>query len=107
MIAYRHDDVSAVADPTCRPRSGAVRHCLTCVVLAGILALTACAGTGPEADPAAPILGTPRPPTPQDWPNLSIVPARPDNLPSPAERYQILREMEQDRDTLRGDATTP
>lgn len=76
------------------------------MALAGLLALTACAGTD-TGDPTAPILGTPRPASSQDWPNLSIVPARPADLPSPTERYRILREMEQDRDTLRTDAAAP
>ena len=94
-----------VAPDRSRRRATACR-CLPGMALAGLLALTACAGTD-TGDPTAPILGTPRPASSQDWPNLSIVPARPADLPSPTERYRILREMEQDRDTLRTDAAAP
>lgn len=104
MIWHRRS--TPVAPDRCQSRATARRR-LPGVALAAFLGLTACAGTDTGIDPTAPILGTPRPASSQDWPNLSIVPPRPADLPSPAQRYQILREMEQDRDALRGGAAAP
>ena len=104
MIRYRRN---APVAPDSSRRRATIHRCLPGIALAGLVALTACAGTDTGIDPTAPILGTPRPASPQDYPNLSIVPERPSDLPSPAERYRILREMEQDRDTLRTEGEAP
>lgn len=72
----------------------------SCVAL-----LSACAGGGPfSAQSSAPYAGdiepsTVRPASPSDYPNLADVPARPDDLPTAAERAATRQALEQDLST--------
>ena len=72
--------------------------CLLCVAL---VPLAACTSDAPEGRAAALFEDSPRPADASTYPNLSTVPARPDDLPSPEERSRLRQALERDRDALR------